>query len=67
MRQRSDANSSGLDHNEIAKELFRVSGHDFDHRISLRRGREAIQFQQDHPANPVTLANHQFAEIAILP
>src|SRR5947209_13131393 len=63
-RQGPDANSSGLDHNQIAQELVRVGGNDFGYYVSLRRVREAIQFQQDHATSAQPLANNQLPEIA---
>jgi len=65
-RQWPDANPPGLDHDQIAHELVRMRGNDLGYRVSLRRVRDTIEFQQHHAANPQTLANDQFAKIAIL-
>ena len=65
-RQGPDANSAGLDHNQIAQELVRVGGDDLGYHVSFRRIREAIQFQQNHATDPQALANDQLAKIVIL-
>ena len=64
-RQGPQANSPGLDHNEIADQLVRMIGNQFRHGVGLARVRKSIQFQQDHPADAEPLANNQLAEIAI--
>ena len=43
-----------------------MGANNFGYGVSLRRGRNAIQFEQDQAADPKALANDQLAEIAIL-
>ena len=62
----ANANTRGLDYNQIAGELARVDADSLRYQLGFRRIRQAIQFQQDYAANPQPLANDQFAKIAIL-
>jgi hypothetical protein len=65
-REGPDANSPGLDHNQIAEELVGMDRNDIGYYVGFCRIRQAIQCQQDHAANREVLTNDQFAEIVIL-
>ena len=66
LEQRSDPNTTGLDHDKIPGELVRMRGNNIVHRVGLRRVGQPIQFQQHDPAGTEALANDHFAEITVL-
>src|SRR5579864_1055188 len=64
-RQRADANPCGFNDKQIAGDPARVSRNGLRNQVSLGLMRQAIQLQKDHATNAESLADDQFAKIAI--